>query len=490
LSGIFFGINIAVKGMMAQQAALNVISHNIANANTPGYTRQEMVMETSIPISGGYPGAGQLGSGVEVAEVRRCKDQFIDFQIREETSTKGEMEVIQNNLQELEVVFMEPSETGFSGVINEFWNGWLQLSVSAESSPIRTTVKEAANQLCNSFRHIYTQLSQIKDNTEEQLDLNVLEVNSLANQIASLNRQIVNIKMTGDQPNDLMDQRDAALDQLAALGNISVSYLKDAQGTLTGAIKVQFGDKVIVDNQDTYSFDPSTDTVENGEIAGLQVIGGNGDSTQSVQYYLDKLDTLAVSMAKNINDIHITGKALDGSGERNFFVFYNDAGELIDLDTVDWNNPLDSGLSAGNIYINPDIEEDVSLIAAAKTEDDGSFMQGNGDIANQIQQLKDTTLDYDDASKLLKLSDTGEITFGDYYEDFIAELGSSTQEAERMVTNQEALLTQLTNRKESIAGVSLDEETANMVRFQHAFQANARVISVMDELLDTIINRM
>lgn len=485
---LFFGLNIGLKGMMAQQTAMDVASHNIANANTDGYSKQRVNLETSIPISG-LTSAGQLGSGVEIAEIDRLEDQFLNYQVRKETSAMENWDAVANTLQQAETVFMEPSDTGFNEVMNKFWSDWQELSKTAESSPIRTSLKESAVSLTDAFRQIYNQLVEIKNDAQNQVNQKIPEINSLSESIAHLNEQIVSVKLTGQNPNDLLDQRDLALEKLAEMANISVKEYD------SGAIKVVLGndidlaDNTIVDG-DVYNeiTDSSSIKIQDGELAGLLSVSGTADSTKTIQYYLDKLDTLAIGMAKAVNDIHSTGKTLDGSQGQEFFVFKDINGNQIDLSAVDWTNPIASGLSAANIYVNPDIENNVSNIAAA--QDDGIFLEGNGDTALQIAQLQNAYFNYDSANKVLSKQGTGDMTLGMFYEDMIAELGSASSEAQRMTSNQEALVEQSKTRRESIRGVSLDEEMANIVNYQHAFQASARVISVIDEMLDTVVNEL
>ncbi|MBZ4686916.1 MAG: flgK [Clostridiales bacterium] len=490
--GLFFGINIALKGMMAQQSALNVTSHNIANANTPGYTRQRANLESSIPMSGLKPGTGQMGSGVEVGEIRRIRDAFVDYQIRNETSKLGKWESISETLEQIETVFMEPSETGFNDLLGQFWSDWQELSKFAESSPIRTTLKETAVSLTDMLRHMRDQLTDIQNDTLHHIEIELTDINSITSQIARLNNQIVNISLSNDNPNDLLDKRDNLLEELAKIGNVTITDIPGLNGEPSGAVEVKLGDITVVDQSGAKEV--TSVTLEDGELAGLQKVAedGEGLDTDTVQYYINKLDSLAVGLAKAVNDIHSQGKTLDGSTGSDFFVFKDQDGNVIDLSSVDWNDPFASGLSAGNIYVNPEIESDPSKIAAAKGDvgvgQDALFMKGNGETALEIAKLKDQLMDYDPQRGTLTVSDSGGTTLSDFYKDLVAELGVATEESGRMVTNQETLVEQLQKRRESLSGVSLDEEMANMVRFQHAYQANARVISVMDELLSTIVN--
>ena len=485
---LFFGINIAVKGMMAQQVAMDVASHNIANANTEGYSRQRVNLETSAPISG-LTAVGQLGSGVDIAEVTRVRDSFLDYQLRKESSSLEYETAISDTLSQVETVFMEPSETGFNEELESFWNNWQELSKSPESSPVRTALKEASTSLTDTLRQMHDQLTDINSDVQSQIEIKIEDVNSIAERIARLNEEIVDVKIAGDNPNDLLDARDLVLDDLAAIGNIAISNSLDVNGKPTGAISVKLGDITVVDDSGAIAIssdDVDSTTVAGGALAGLLQVGGDSNESNTIQFYIKKLDTLAVGIAKSINDIHTTGTDLDGNPGGDYFVFKDADGNEIEWSAVDWDNPFASGLSAGNIYLNSDIQNDVSTIAAAKQ--DSIFLEGNGEIALQIAKLKDVYLEYDAVNQVLQNSISGDLNIGMFYQGMITSLGSATSEAEKMVDNQQALVDHTTSRRESIQGVSADEEMANIVLFQHAFNACAKIINVMDEMLDTIIN--
>ena len=475
----FMGINTALKGMMAQQTALDVTSNNIANANTDGYTRQRVSMVASSPISGLVTDA-QLGSGVDVADVTRIRDTFIDYQIRNETSTLEYESTISDTLSNVESLFMEPSDTGLNEQLDTFWSAWQDVAATPESSPVRTVLKESAVSLTDTIRQISGQLSDIQDDIQSQIDLDIKDVNSISERIAKLNTQIEQSVTRGETPNNFMDARDLLVDKLSALGNITVTNLQDGNGKYTGAVEVKLGDLVIVDETDAIEIDSddvSSATITDGSLAALLHLGGDEDETDTIQYYINKLNTIAVAIATSVNDIHATGEDLDGASGVDFFVFKDEDGNVI---------TTESDFTAGNIYVNPDIEDNVSKIAASHDAD----LEGNGDIARQIGDLKDTRMTYDSTNEVLENSGTGTITIGDFYQDMITELGSRVSEAKSNISNQQTLVDNLTTKKESNSGVSLDEETANTVLYQHAFSACAQIISVMDEMLDTIIINM
>lgn len=469
MPGTFFGFNTALRGMQAQQRGIYTTAHNIANANTEGYTRQRVVLATlpAYPVpSMNHPGGQgwQIGTGVDSQETRRMRDEFLDTQIRRETGTLGQWEQIQDVLEQVEIVFNEPSDTGLSTLMSQFWAAWQELSKYAESSPVRTTVVETANALAEAFNHSAAQLETIKNDIDQTIELKVKEINSLAQQIADLNGQIKNIVTVGDQPNDLLDQRDLLLDRLGKMIDFTVTTSSNGTITITlggGGNLVEEVDgsttihKLKSSGSDVSWVEEDTQpplTISNGELFGLQKV------KSEVETYLTNLDTLAGKLATAVNNEHKKGVDLSGTGGEDFFVA-EDGGSI----------------TAANIQVNPNIQADVTKIAAA-TAGGGP---GDGSIALAIAQLQ---------HKLIpSLSNA---TFDDYYKNFTAKLGVDAHEAVRMTTNQGVLVDQLTNRKESISGVSLDEEMANMIQYQRAYEAAARMITTLDAMLDKIINGM
>ncbi|HHY59753.1 MAG TPA: flagellar hook-associated protein FlgK, partial [Clostridia bacterium] len=216
--GTFFGFNTALKSLFAQQKAINTTAHNIANASTPGYTRQQAVMAADfafpVPSLNRPGGAGQIGTGVLVVEMRRIRDQFLDKQIRQELATLGQWEQRAETLKLVETVFIEPSDSGLSKLFNEFWVAWQELSKNAENVAIRTSLVETAVSLAEAFNHAHQQLTQIVEDLKYMAEIKATQINTIARQIDDLNKQIATIQLAGDAPNDLKDKRDLLLDEL------------------------------------------------------------------------------------------------------------------------------------------------------------------------------------------------------------------------------------------------------------------------------------
>lgn len=466
LSGTFFGLNTALRGLFAQQKAINTTAHNIANTNTPGYSRQQVVMETTAPFpmpSLNKPGgAGQVGTGVDVSAISRIRDLFLDSQIRKETGSLGRFEEQWEVLNQVETIFMEPTETGLSSILDEFWGAWENLSNNAENSALRTTLKEISKTVADTFNHLSSQLNTVLSDINTITGIRVTDINSLAEQIANLNKQIASIQMAGDQPNDLKDQRDLLMDELASL--IDFSYEENIDGTITITLNSDKGDLVLVEKDSfkqlsfdgtAISADDETIILVNGQLKGLS------DAREMVTSYLDILDTFAYNMADKINSLHKTGFGLDGSTGLAFFKI----------------DPNKDGAAAG-IYLNSEIDKDVSKIAASLKDPTLAGEVGNGDNALLIYQL---------ARDVFDSGDLEGTSLNNYYKDFIAKLGVEANTALRNKENQQVLVNQLTIRKEAISGVSTDEEMVNLIQYQRAYEAAARIISVYDEMLVTII---
>ncbi|MGB9860337.1 MAG: flagellar hook-associated protein FlgK, partial [Moorellaceae bacterium] len=345
--GTFFALNTALRGLMAQQKALQTTAHNVANASTEGYTRQRVVMAATfaypVPSMSRPGGQGwQVGTGVEVQEVRRMRDEFLDGQIRYETHTLGAWEVRRDFLQEMEEVFAEPSDTGLSTLMSDFWAAWQELAKNPESSPVRTTVVETSISLAEALRHTYQQLETIREDINQMMEIKVVEVNSLARQIADLNKQIKAIKLAGDQPNDLMDQRDKLLDELAKIVDFQVepeTVTVNGEEVDTGAIKVLIDGSNIVEvdsggnlvrtleterdgdgNTVIKWADNTPVTIKNGVLKGLQTV-----RDEQLKNFTEDLNKLAQTLASKINEIHkqgvdLNGNSVSGTNYENFFV--------------------------------------------------------------------------------------------------------------------------------------------------------------------------
>lgn len=480
MGSTFFGLDIGAKGLTAQQTALNLVAHNIANANTQGYTRQDVIMEASPPVK---VLAGYVGTGVEITEFRRIREAFLDVQMRTENKNLGEWEVKNDILGKLEVIFSEPSETGLRSVMDQYWEAWQDLSNNPESTAVRTNVKEAGVTLVNTFNTMDSQFFDLQIDINKGIELKVNEINSTARQIQDLNQQIIKAEGTGAKANDLRDKRDLLLEQLSKL--IAVDAVEDQDGAVNVTVggknlvtrgtlaELKFTDNPVDPTQAELEWIDPTSGISQGEarITGGTLKGYLDSRDTVIPFYRNNLDTLAKSVAVEVNTVHRLGYGIDAAYTHNIDFFTKIA-------------PADD-FSTKNIQVNPDIVNDINKIAAAMDYDatavapDPPVLKGDGANALDLAQLKN------------KLTMNANIaTFDDYYRATIGQLGVQAQEAQNMVDGRTLLIQQIENKRESVSGVSLDEEMTNMIRFEHAYNAAARVINAMDEMLDVIVNRL
>ncbi|MCG0275604.1 MAG: flagellar hook-associated protein FlgK [Thermosediminibacteraceae bacterium] len=457
----FFGIEIAKRALFAQQGAQQNVSHNVANANTPGYSRQRPVMEATYmkPWSGMYTAAGavQAGAGVRIADIIRIRDDFADMQYRNENSSFGQWSVQADILRQVEAIFNEPSDIGVSTVLIQFWQALEELSKNPEAIEIRETVKERAVTLAETINHVATKLTELLEDINFRISVKVDQVNTLARQIANLNAQIQQMEITGITASDLRDKRDVLLDELSKLVNINT--YEDENGVFTvnvgGAILVKGNDYEVIsfDGVDIkWQVYNTPVNITKGELKGLLDLRDG-----KVKTYLDSLKIFAKTFADEFNNIHKSGYDLDGNKVVEDFFIYTDS------------------LSGDILSINSNILKNVRLIAAAK---DGSAVPGDNRNALELANLK--------YKKIPLLGGT----LDEYYGSLIARLGIDSQEALRMTESQEFIVSQIEEQRKAVSSVSLDEEMARMVMFQHAYNAAARIVTAIDEMLDVIVNRM
>lgn len=478
MSSTFFGLNIGIKALQAQQRALDVTSHNIANANTQGYSRQDVIMETTAPIK---TREGYIGTGVDVKEIRRIRDQFIDIQIRTENKVLGEWEAKSDILSKIEMVINEPSANSLSSIMDQYWESWQQLSKNPESAAARGVVVQSGINLAETFSQVDRLLSELQSDINSGIKSTVAEINSVAKQIADLNDQIVKAELGDAKANDLRDKRDLLVEQLSELMPLDV--VEDQYGAIT----VAAGGATLVSSSyvSTMVFtDDGTDptmaklewvnkytgnTIGSVNITGGKLKGYLDMRDKSIAGIKEDLSTLAAKIAEEVNTLHSAGSSLN-----------NTTGLELGLDFFvkkDNTKPF----SADNIAVNQAIIDDLNNVAASTAS---PVIEGDNTNALAIAQLKNK-LTMNPTS-----SGDNRATFDDYYSSIVAQLGIDTREAERMYDNQTLLVDQLQNRRESVSGVSLDEEMANMIKYQHSYTAAARIINAMDEMLELIVNRL
>lgn len=474
----FFGLHLASKALSAHQRAMEMTGHNIANVNTEGYSRQIADYTASTPLPPIFSGrtALQLGSGVEISQIRRARNQFLDGQVRLQSWIQGRWQIQKDILSQVEGIVNEPSDTSLSTTLNNFLNSWQELTTNPESLAIRSSVREKARTMTIAFGDTARQLARIQTDLNESVKNTITEINSFAKQIAELNSKINEVTALNGNPNDLMDKRDLLIEKMAKLVDVQVIGGKGNQANIfiygKAIVREDSYTEIITEAEAVSSAldditklvsvkwdDDLTDVgLSDGKLQGIL----NSRDTILVKY-ASNLDTLVATLVEEFNLQHQAGYGLDG-----------DTG-------IDFFEP--SGLNAINFSISSEVDLNLRVIAAAG-DDPTSVSAGPGDSANAllIAQLRYGAT-HNDAS-------VNGSTYEDFYGSVIAALGVESAEAIRIDENQTFLLTQMDERRLAESGVSLDEEMANMIMYQRAYEAAARVVTAVDEMLDTIINRM
>lgn len=605
MGGLFDTFNIGKRGLNLNQSAINVTSHNIANANTEGYSRQRAVVETTKPFGGTSRidtcSVGQIGTGAEVTSIQRIRDYFIDNQVRSETGTSGYYTERSDVLSQVEDIFGEPSDTGIQELVNKFFSSFQEVSKSPDKSDVKSVAIQNASTLADALNYSYSQLEKMREDSQNTLRTDVTDINSYLDQINELNKQIGSISAVGQTANDLMDKRDNFLDELSSKFGLQInksdletinlssteypdaalvksdptdtnysrmSYVKsaatgtDASGnptvtveyyplgnensatktfTITAADaneaksladsltqnKILIGDKdgiVAPTNAtqlkseifQTYSYESGVNSVDNNHVKGE--IAGNQSVQAMIQGYMDNLDRLAAGLAYSVNAIQ-TGSMQGNDSESNeiitsqglsqnlIFVTSGTSYTKSDGTTV----ATDDGITAATIKVNSDLIADPTKLNCSTTSTSG---EGDGARAKAIANLNllkmnlssvGSTEDLTTMNRKSFLNAVGLTGFSDttclnlnatldgstvnsYYNSITNNIGIAKQEASNKADNQETILTNLNEQKASVSGVSLDEETTNLIQFQHAYQANAKIISTIDELLNVVIN--
>ncbi len=469
----FATLNLANRALVSQQIAIDITSHNIANTNTDGYSRQAAELIASVPFTlagmSRPQQAGQLGTGVDVANVKRFRDGFVDLQFRQEQQLLGRWETARDELNKVERTLNEPSDEGLASALSKFWNQWSALANNPEGQANRQALAESASTLAKQMNHLYSTLEGQQRNLDTQLQLDVKSVNNLTEQIARLNDQVIRIVGAGDQPNDLRDQRDKLIDDLSKLVNLT--YSESANGAVTvnigGRTAVYANQSFALKTQEVTSSGFSgvywADSFRNAQVPpialdaavinGGQMAGVIESRDVRLRDALDGLQSLGATLVTQVNDVHSRGF---GS---------NDVTGL----------PFFTGTGADDIAVSDVITGDLDNIAAASSQ----LSPGDGSNALAVHDIQ----------SLLTMNNGG-ATLEDFYAGLVANIGILSQQAQGMAKNETLLRDHLNDQRQSIGGVSLDEETTNLIRYQHAYNAAARVVTTVDEMLDRIINNM
>lgn len=472
----FGGLYISISGIYANKKALDTVSHNISNSNNSAYVRQS-ALHASNRYSTTQVGNMQFGTGVHVEEIRQIRDKFIDLRLRNELEKRGYWSATSDILHEVEMIFNEETDSGLQNVMTNFWNSWSELYQEPDSLTKRGLVHESAVAFVETVKHMDTQLDNLQLNLNKKILNEVEDINNMLNDIKSLNKQIMLAEGQGKNimANDFLDSRNEILDKMSKM--LPITYYEKHTGEIVVSLQgrdLLNGDYMnpldIKKDERGYGFIHWSDTGEKIDLNGKGELGGYIDARDvAVEKYRDSLNNLVKTMAEEINKVHREGKSLDWDPDN------PDAPDALGKQTTGIEFFQGSGgeINAANIMVNPDLAN-FNKIAVSK-----SGALGDGEIIKDILALRD------------KLNgDLNSMTFDDFYRDLISSLGVDRNKARSITLNQEILIKQLEDRKGAISAVSLDEEMTDMLKYQHSYIANSRVVNAIDEMIENIVNRM
>jgi flagellar hook-associated protein 1 FlgK len=558
-TNIFSVLNTAKLGLLSHQMAIEVTGQNIANAQTAGYSRQEVSFEATTPRQ---IGIGMLGTGVRVSGIKRAHDQFLYTQILSEQKTLGRNTINKNGFDRLEALFSEQGAGNVNSSLSDFFGGLQDLSTNPTGLPERSTVLSNGENLVQVFNRMGSSLFKTQQDLNQNVDTQIADINSLTEQIAQLNKNIHGSEPGPIQANDLRDQRDKLIRELSQ--KIDVTYVEESNGEVSltlqngrplvlreSAFKLSSGlngnnrgfKDVFLDNGAGAQIN-ITSEIKDGELRGTLdmrdvVLAG----------FKDRLDRLAAGIVREVNRAHQAGISLDGQRGLNFFnpltptvvantnntgtasVSVANASPLtasVDkyemaftgANTFTLNN-LTTGFASGSFTFVAGTSFNLAnglavtitgsgvsgdRVRFSLSEDAASLMRVADDVKGnpvRIAAGKTSVSDGANATDLAQLENTlsfnsttltssgsGSFTFGEYYASLIGDVGVNSKASQNHLAQQEGIMLQLNTRREGSSGVSLDEEMLNLIKFQQAYAASARMISAASQMFEVLQNKI
>ena len=552
-ANIFSVLNTAKLGLQTNQTAIEVVGHNIANVQTEGFSRQEVTLEVNRPRR---VGLAFLGTGVRATSVTRNFDQFLFNQILSESSTLGNFDIRNTFFQRLETIVNESSGVSLNNAMSEFFLAFDDLASNPTNLGARTAVLSAAGTLAAVFNQLGSSLHQQRINLDGSIAAEVTDINGMLDEIAKLNRSIIQLENGNTPANDLLDQRDLLVKQLSEKLDVQLIDTNDSKTmlTLSGGSPLVVGTTVFhlstAANLDNRGFkDVLVDDGMGGtnnvtaEIQGGEMRGFLDMRDVETLGLIDQLDRLAAGLMEQVNGVHQQGVGLDGSSGN---LFFETLTPTVTIGSQNLGTPTVTAVNASPSTVTVDkyqlqftspVNFDVFNLTTNQTVATGLVVGGTVNIANGLSittgglpvfgdtvnisisedaalkmALSSTVLN--DTSKIAAgLSGTGDgqnalnisnlqnslvfsaggftpgagtSTFDDFYNSMVGGLGAGSRSSQTILSQQEGVMLQLNSQRESISGVSLDEEMVNLIKFQQAYAASARMITVIEEMFDVL----
>ena len=629
MSSSFAAIELGKRSLMTHSQAIHTSGHNISNADTEGYSRQRVEVKTFDPLYrpdlSRAETPGQIGQGSTVESINRVRDEMLDQRIVAQSNQESYWDTRSHYYTMIEQVYNEPDEVSVRTTMDKFWESWQELSLNPESTANRQAVVTRGQSLINSIRNRDAALTGIGNLLNSDIETNVKQLNDYANQIAKLNTEIIRSRAMGDNPNDLLDRRDAVVEKLSKIANITTDqrdpdeFMVHIEGKVLvqGNVARNFEVAPVLDNYG-YSQVIWQDTKELAVVKGGSLGALIELRDVDVRHEIQSLNTMTMNFADLVNDVHRNAVGANNVTGLDFFIQrpfventvgnYDSNGDGIEdksyifrLTGTNNVNPQEQvGIEGvmtlsgptGNVnvaYYPTDTVEDVinrindsngevkayldrnsNLVLKATTaediynpdfvirhvEDSGHFLAGysgilaaqgeqgafdynqpdavnalvgvgtqapktaqfavspvenpstyvqiNERITNDVMNVATAFADHSEtalngdgraaveiaAIRNTKVMIGHERTFDDYFADSVTHVGLMGEQAETNLLSQNAVMDDLRSLRDSISGVNIDEELADIMKFQHGYNAAAKFVTVIDSMLDTVINRL
>ncbi len=450
-------LDIGRSALQSAQFGLDVTANNIANINTPNYTRQRAVHapRESVAMGGNF-----YGSGVSIEGVERIYDAFLGHQVYKAHAEMVDYQMREQTYLRIESILYPSDETNLGSLIDEFFNAWHDLANNPSGSAERQMVLSKAEELAQNFRSLHGSLEDEIQYTNTLLEGYADEVNRLASEIALVNQEIGRLEGMGSPPNDLLDRRDGLIQELS--GYLDPTVIEDEGGMVT--VLVSGGQPLVegissftldlVEDPDNHGFHrlsvrgtDITDSLQGGRLRGVV------ETREKMVEFQDALNGLAADFVREFNQLHTTGYDLDGNLGQEFFVPLSVTEDM-----------------AREIQVNI---QDADRIAAAQDPD---ALPGDNRNALAIAALRNASV-----------VEGGTTTFAGFYQSLIGRVGSEVQDAARKAEAGEAVYESMVDYKNSVSGVPHQEEEIRLLAYQHAHQAAAKFRTVVEDLMDTLL---
>ncbi len=454
MSGLFDGLRAGARTLASLQSALAVVSENVANVNTPGYSRRRPVFESSDIGTFAF---GVLGGGVEIDRITSTRNNLIETRILGELQRRGNLSGQRFTLEQIEAVLYGSEGSGISAQISRFFDSFLELEANPASLEFRQSVLAEGQRTADVIKDTSLAIASLERDNRAEARNSVAHTNSLLKQLSRVDAEVTSLLRQGLDAGPLQDQQEQILRQLA--GEIDFHYYQTDQGlhvTTVGTGRLLMNGHTahtIELDEASGGFSLTVDGVDITSSINEGRLGATLElQSQVFPSFRGELNTLAATLGDQVNTLHQSGEGLDDISGRDFFTFTagSEASTLAINSTL-----LPSHVAAGALSSGP----------------------GNGAVAQQIADLRDT-----------RLTELGDRTFGEFFSELVFDAGLAAREVQEDMLGQDRVLSELENQRDSFSGVSLDEEAVNMIQYQRSYQATARVMRTLDELLAETMN--